>query len=212
MTQVLNFASFKVQKSANERSSQTGVLRGQNFKLKFRKFKSGKDNKESIETIFTVSDEKFAELGLAEYGIVQLEGTAYVAVVDNDNATMVKRTDKLKDGAPKGKKFKSTILEKVLLDSGVITDEIGKTQFLDLVKVSDATTLEGGLAVQAIYEIVKGEDKRSDDEKKSEDSGSEGDAPETDEQHLEREIAEEQRAGSANSSTTGATETVEDDF
>lgn len=172
MTQVLNFASFKVQKSANERTSQAGVPRGQSFKLKFRKFNSKNGGVTKIETIYTISDEKFAELGLESYGVVQLEGTAYLAVVSNDDATMLKRTEKLKEGAEKGKKFKSTILDKSLMDAGVIEDKEGLTQLLDLVKVADATTVgEGTSALQAhaIYEIVKAEDSRSDEEKAQDD-------------------------------------------
>lgn len=182
MTQVLNFASFKVQKSANERASQVGVSRGQNFKLKFRKFNSKKGGENKVETLYTVSNEKWDEIGLENYGVVQLQDSAYLAVVDNDNATMLKRTDKLKDGALKGRKFKSTILDKSLLDLGVIEDKEDVTQILDLVKVSDATTI-GDMPVIAIYEIVKAEDTRTDEEKALEDaSGEEAQADETPEE------------------------------
>ena len=169
MSQQLNFGAFKVQKSANERASQAGVARGQNFKLKFRKFNAKKGGEIKLDTVFTMSNEKFNELNLAEYGIIQLnapEGTegGYIAVVSNDDATMLKRTDKLAPDAPKGKKFKSTILEKALVTAGVIDDTLeGTSQFLDLVKVADTTDL-GGLTAIAIYQIVKGEGSDDEDE------------------------------------------------
>ena len=185
MTQVLNFASFTVQKSANERSSLAGVTRGQNFKMKFRKFLSKKGGVNAVETIYTLSNDKFAELGLHDNGIIQLispDGKAYIAVVDNDSATMLKRTEKLSEGAEKGKKFKSTILDKALLASGVIEDKEGTTQFLDLEKVGENVDLANGIKAVAIYEIIKGEDERSEEEKAdetSEDAPEDEDAPET---------------------------------
>lgn len=175
MTQVLNFASFTVQKSANERSSLAGVTRGQNFKMKFRKFLSKKGGVNAVETIYTLSNDKFAELGLHDNGIIQLispDGKAYIAVVDNDSATMLKRTEKLSEGAEKGKKFKSTILDKALLASGVIEDKEGTTQFLDLEKVGENVDLANGIKAVAIYEIIKGEEADEENEEASEDDES----------------------------------------
>lgn len=167
---MINFAEFSVQKSANERASLAGVKRGQNFNFKFRKFNSAKGGEEKIETIYTLSNAKFAELGLDNYGIVQIvspDGKPYIAVVSNDEATMLKRTDKLAADAPKGKKFKSTILDKALIAAGILEDVTDKTQSLDLVKVegSDNAPLAGGkVAVGGVYEIVKGADIVEDED------------------------------------------------
>lgn len=182
MSTTINFSTFSVQKSANERTSLAGVSRGQNFKMKFRKYNSKKNQVIAIETGYTIANDKWAELDLDNHGIVQLEGTQYIAIVSNDDATMLKRTDKLKEGSEKGRKFKSTILDKTLIEKGIVEDKEGITQFLDLVKVADATTLgEGEKAVQAvaIYEIVKAEDTRDEAEKASEDSATEAGTPET---------------------------------
>ncbi len=170
---MLNFADFKVQKTANERASTAGVERGQNFQLKFRRFTTNKkaDGVEvsKEDTTFQIAIKKFDELGLANLALIQLkdaEGnpTKYLATVDNEHGTMLKRTDKLAADAEKGKKFKSTILEDTLEKEGLIKQEVGKTSLLDLVKVADATDL-GGIQAHAIYEIVAGVDKRTDEEK-----------------------------------------------
>lgn len=176
----MNFASFKTVKTANERASVAGVARGQSFKLKYRKFISKKDKKESIETLFEIAKAKFTELNLENYGLIEIKdpesGVSYLATVDNDNATMLKRTNKLAEGAPKGKKFKSTKLEDSLRSAGIIVDtdeNLGKSQFLDLNKVAeniDLGTTENPVKAYAIYEIVKGEDLRSDEEKAEDDA------------------------------------------
>lgn len=162
---MLNFAAFKVQKSANERSSLLGVSRGQNFTFKFRKYNSKKGGVEAEETGYTISNKKFDELDLDNHGIVQFtnEGIAYIGVVANDDATMLKRTGKLK-GEDKGRKFKSTILDKALIASGVIEDVADKTQYLDLVLIEGSEGQEiDGKVVKGLYQIVKGEEVKGED-------------------------------------------------
>lgn len=171
----INFASFTVQKSANERASLAGVKRGQNFKAKFRKFLSGKTGEQKVETIYTLSNDKFAEMGLNENGIIQIispEGVPYIAVVPNENATMLKRTDKLAKDAEKGKKFKSTILDKALMSAGIIEDKTDETQYLDFVKVEGSeNTVLGNFTAVAIYEVVKAEKQEGEDEDESKSEG-----------------------------------------
>ncbi len=168
----MNFSSFKAVKTANERTNTAGIARGQSFKLKFRKFISRKGGKEAVETSFYISNDKFTELQLAERALIQLvspEGVAYIATVDNDNGTMMKRTDKLAADAQKGKKFKSTILEDALIKQGVIEDKVGASQMLDLKEVATDQEVAGIHAYQ-IFEVIKGEDNRTDEEKAAEEA------------------------------------------
>lgn len=204
----LNFSSFKTQKTANVRASVAGVARGQNFKMKFRKFVSKKNKAESVESLFEIAKDKFNEIGLETYGLIEIkspEGQSYLATVDNENATMLKRTEKLKGDAEKGKKFKSTILEDSLAKAGVITSEVtGKSQFLDLVEVGKDVDLDG-IHAYGIYEIVKGEDTRSDEEKDAEGGEDEDDATDAPAPQGNA-VAEE-----ANATTASAPATASDD-
>lgn len=208
---MINFAEFTVQKSANERVSLAGKARGQNFKLKFRKFLSNKGTEKKIDTVYTVSNAKFAELDLHNHGIIQVvspEGVPYIAVVSNDDATMLKRTDKLKAGSEKGKKFKSTILDGALLKAGIIEDKEGTTQFLDLVKVADATKI-GNLDAIAVYQIVKGEGEDDEQEEENEEVTEGREVIEED-----SSLQEQENLGGVQESSASNTEeeSTEDDF
>jgi hypothetical protein len=163
----MNFSNFKVEKTANTKVGHAGPL-GQTFDFRYKKFISNKKNdagvKESKEdTFFEVSTKKFDELKLATLGMIQTvdeAGKSYLAVVDNDNAVILKTTGKNEKGT-KGKKFKSTIIETALAAQGVIdTSIVGKTQKLELVLVpgSEGVMLGDTIKTYGVYEVVKSND------------------------------------------------------
>jgi hypothetical protein len=210
----LNFSTFSAQKTANTRSDVAGVPRGQSFKLKFRRFlkntKGEGDTKVRVEdTTFVIANDKFKELNLAELGLIQLnapiEQGVFLATVPNNDATMLKRTDKLKDGAEKGKKFKSTILEAALIEAGLISAE-QKTYFLDLELVGEDVEVDG-IKAKGIYKIVEGEGEDTDEDKAEDDKENleeivQDEAPLTSNTEENNGIGTEQPSGTATEAAT----------
>lgn len=181
----LNFSGFKTVQTANTKESAR-VAKGQTFNAKFKKFKSTKGGVEKLETIFTISNKLFDEMSLAVYSMIQVispEGVTYLATVDNDNGTIVKRTGKLAVDAEKGRKFKSSIIEEALSKQGIIDlDLVGTTQKLDFNKVAEATEAEpieiDGTKVYAVYEVAKAADAELTEEEKAEDATEDPEAEE----------------------------------
>jgi hypothetical protein len=157
---MLDFSNFKAVATANEKLGNRTPL-GQSFDFKYRKFMSEKGGKESIESNFTISNKKFDELGLSEKGLLQVidptTNITYLAVVGNDDAVMMKRTNKLAADAEKGKKFKSTIVEEALHAQGVIdTTIVGDSQKLTLTLVAENVAIGSkGIQASSVWEIGK---------------------------------------------------------
>ncbi len=166
----LNFSDFKTVATANEKTGNRTPL-GQKFDFKFKKFNSNKGVKNgaepTIDSNFVISNSKFDEMGLSEYGLMEIispDGIPFLAVVSNDDAVMMKRTGKLADDAEKGKKFKSTKVEDSLHAQGIIDkDAVGVTQKLTLTKVADATEIgDKKIAAQSVWAISKAEETEED--------------------------------------------------
>ena len=177
----LSFANFTIQETANTRQSTAGAKRGQSYKARFRRFVADKNKEnERIETLFQLSNKLFDETQLSsvQYGGIQIvspDGVPYIAVVDRDNGTFLKQSDKaVAAGNKKGTAFKSTILEQALVAQGIInTDDalLGKSQKLDLTKVAEYVTIgEGAKAISAIavYQIDKDSNTDAVDEDEEE--------------------------------------------
>lgn len=131
------------------------ITRKANFELKFVK-KIGKTG--NIEGEFTMSSDKFRELNLDTNGLRQVnspEGVPYLAVVANEDATLFKA----QEGKNKGKKFRASVVEKALVNNGILTDALPTySQKLKLEKVSDGGYIgkEGkGYQASALYQFVK---------------------------------------------------------
>ncbi len=154
--------NFDALESVDKANTKVGTPRGQNFKARYRKYHSEKGKKEAIESKFYISNGLFAEMGLEEKGLKQLnqkDGSGkitnvFLAVVENDEAVILRKTEK---GA-KGKSFKSTILENDLVAAGILeADVIAKSQRLSF--ELRGTNGKG----QSIYEIVRDTPFISDD-------------------------------------------------
>lgn len=155
----MDFSNFKVIKKANERVAGSMSPREQSFKFKFKAFNS-KDASGviGVKTLFAISKKLFNSLDLSNKGLVQLETEdttkVFLATVDNQYATMLKRTEKLAPSSEKQMKFKTSILEKACTVAGLIKPEaIGVNQNLDLVTVGENVVLEG-ITYYKVLEIV----------------------------------------------------------
>lgn len=165
----LNFANFRVEKTANTKVGHSGPT-GQTFDFRYKKFISSKKDSKGVkedkeDSFFEFSIAEFNKLQLNDYGMIQTiasaadGGQTYLAIVDNDKATIVKRTGKNK--ADKGKKFKSSIIESALQTQGIIdTTKVGISQKLSLVLVegSAGQMLGGTIKTYGVYEVVKSTD------------------------------------------------------
>lgn len=175
---MLQFSNFKAVATANTRDNSHLVHSGQSFNFKYKKF-YGKDAKKNqiISSSFTVSNKLFETMGLDEKGMIEIvspDGISYLAVVDVDNAVLLKG-GKIKEGGVKAKVFKSTLLEKALSKQGVIDLDVIGTQKLDLnlVEGSESAYIgEEGKGIQSygVYEITKAEDSELTDDEKAEDA------------------------------------------
>ena len=171
---MMNFENLQGVEKAN---TKVGTPRGQNFKMRFRKFNSNKGKVESIETKFFISDKLWDKLNLDTKGLKQFNDKnadgkvtkVYLAQVDNEDAVILRKTDKLKEGSKKGRNFKSTLLENALIEAGVLNaDIIDTNQRLDLV---EAGTDAKGVT---FYEIVVDAEQATDNDASEEST----DAPE----------------------------------
>lgn len=171
---MLNFSNLKLVKTANTRDNSHFLgTRTQNFSLKYKRFFGKNAKKEQIvNTSFTLSNAKFAELGMENFGMIQAveEGKAYLIKVGNDDAVLLKRTSKNEKGT-KGKVFKSTLLEKALAEYGVIDDTKLGSQKLDITLVEGSEDIEiGGVKVYGVYEISRSADQEQDETEKADDA------------------------------------------
>ena len=103
--------------------------------------------------------------------ITSPDGVPYLATVDNDNATVLKRTAKLAADAEKGRKFKSSILENALIGQGTIQEDSYKAQLLELSLVGQDTEVNGILChgIYAISSVETTADNEETDEDTAED-------------------------------------------
>ena len=147
---MLDFSSLK---PVNKANTKEGHPRVQNWSFRFIK----SETKKGVNGRFCVSNILWESMGLEQLGLKQfnnvVEGKVtevYLAAVENDIATVLKRTDKLSEDGQKGRQFKSTLLEDACAQAGIIDPESMDNQFLDLV---DAGEDEG----VHYYQIVQGE-------------------------------------------------------
>lgn len=152
----MNFdlANFQPVKTTNTRKDTKP--RGQNFKLRYRKFMS---KLAGLNFFIHVSDKLWDELGLEEKAMIQLSNPAtnqmLLALVDNENGTIFNHSNKQKEsGMKKGRKFKSTIIEDALASAGLIDVNLqDKSQKLDLVKVAENVEI-GGVHAYQVFQVV----------------------------------------------------------
>lgn len=160
----MNFENLTAVEKAN---TKVGTPRGQNFKMRFRKFNSNKGQVESVESKFFISDKLWETLNLDVKGLKQFNDKdetgkitkVFLAQVDNEDAVILRKTDKLKEGSKKGRNFKSTLLENALVEAGILNgDVIDTNQRLDLVL---AGTNASGVS---FYQVVVDAEQATDNE------------------------------------------------
>jgi hypothetical protein len=119
------------------------------YKIKVRRFiPKGKDE---VASQFVVNEKLWNQLGLDAKGFIQTNSeengkilAVGLALVAEDKASIFPT---MREGAKeKGRQTRNEILADALIAAGVITDEVGKTQYLDLKLVSGSEA-----AVQALY-------------------------------------------------------------
>lgn len=133
--------------------TSNGAPREQKFELKYRKSTT---EKAGTKTFFRLSNKLFTELQLdkEEWGLVQHtitdngeeDGTAVqvaVQIVPKEEATFMKKSSR----GDKNPKFTNVILEKALVEAGVLSDEKGN-QYIKLVPQDGA---------EGLYELVRDE-------------------------------------------------------
>lgn len=215
---MLNFSNFRAVTTANNRDNSHLAGNGQAFNFKYRKFKTkDKNGKESVQTIFSISDKLFALYNLSDKdtGLIELIDTdpetkvetSYLAIVDNDHAVFLK-TNKKNENGKKGQAFKSSILETSLSGQGLVdTNAINVTQKLDLV-LEDGTvgqTIAGLVCKGGLLRITKAEDATLTDAEKAVDA-----APVADEAPVAPEGSTVQPEEALTESATEATAPVVD--
>lgn len=168
----LDFSSLK---GVNKANTKEGTPRGQNWSFRFKR----SETKKGINGYFHVSNTLWEEMGLDESGLKQFNNEpdgkiteVYLAVVPNEMATVLKRTDKLSENGQKGRQFKSTLLEDALATTGVIDPESMENQFLDLTNVGEKEGI-------TYYQVVTGKGSVSDIDKGKEEeaTGSQEEVP-----------------------------------
>src|ERR1700758_2977870 len=127
-----NFSGFKpVTKTYTKEggfTTRTAVIFDMRYRRALSNNKVGDKKEPHEDAFFEIGKAKFEALGLnsTDKGIIQVvspEGVSYLAVVDNENATLLK-TSKKNEGKEKGKKFKSDIIETALEEQGLISTKI----------------------------------------------------------------------------------------
>lgn len=178
----LNFSDFQAVDTTNKREG-VSVKRGQDYNFRFRKAlaKAGTEE-EKVDSFFQVSDVLFDELGLADKAGRQLispDGKTFLAIVDDEQGTFWKASKSNGEANAKGKKFKSTVIEKALHEAGIIDSNlIGKTQKLELTVVAENVTVGKGEKAFVAYKVlevtpavaVEGEDLDNDTDEVSSDN------------------------------------------
>lgn len=106
--------------------------------LRYRKLQS----KGKIEGKFIIGDKAWKENSLDTFGIAIIVG-GRIAIVDNENATSVKRTLKLKEEAAKGRNFKSEVLEDALATLGILDKDSEKSQPFTLSVIAENIDVKG---------------------------------------------------------------------
>lgn len=157
----LNFSDFKAIETTNKRTGVT-AKRGQNFNMRYRKYvsKAGKPDETQDEFIH-ISDNLFEKFDLENRALRQIidgaSGQSYLAVVDDENATLLKRS-KTKDGEEqgKGRKFKATVVTDALAAEGLIDKSIiGDSQLLDVEVVAEDVVIGAGEKAFHAYQVLK---------------------------------------------------------
>ncbi len=136
-----NFSNLKAVSKAN---TKVGTPRGQNFDVRFRRATTKKGGLEEarIDTKFHISDKVWDALDLENKGAMQFvapSGEVLFITCPNEDAVLLKRTNKLEEGGSKGRNFKAEILEKDLISAGVLKAEVLGNQFLKF----EPTSVEG---------------------------------------------------------------------
>ncbi len=169
-----NATALKRQEKLNTRvgHSFTGVKRGQDFNVKFRRYTSNKKNDEGVPTPekqsrFYMSDKVWADLGLDTNELQWFDyretkespcTAVFFVKVGAGEGDIFKKTSKNDGDNSKSKNFKSELIEKALIEAGILddTDYSGINQHLSL----ESVNIEG----QDYLQIVKDTTERSKEE------------------------------------------------
>lgn len=167
-----NFSNLKAVSKAN---TKVGTPRGQNFDVRFRRAttKKGGLTEPRIDTKFHISDKVWDALDLENKGAIQFvapSGEVLFITCPNEEAILLKRTNKLEEGGSKGRNFKAEILETALVEAGVLKAEVLGNQFLKF----EPTSVEGLPEGYTAYMIVVDPTDRSKEEMEENDAPSEG--------------------------------------
>lgn len=158
-----NFSNLKLVSTANTRTGVTGP-RGQNFKMRYKKFITKKNKTEAEDSFFEFSKELLAATGLSDNSLAARQaltpdGKTFLVILPAEHGTIMKQ----KGDRNKGSKFKSTVIEKALHEQGVIDSTVvGKSQLLDLVLKEENVEVMPGIVAVKIYDIVKVEGDSND--------------------------------------------------
>jgi hypothetical protein len=154
----MDFSQFESVDNSHERKGGYTLVKEQSFdNLKYRravkkqKMEDGTVN-ETIEGRFYVSNSRWNSMNLDVNGLRQFtapDGTTILALVSDENASILKLSKKSKDGK-KVKNFKSSKFELAIEALGLIdTKKVGENQFLDLESVGTNVTIKRVPVIEA---------------------------------------------------------------
>jgi hypothetical protein len=148
----MDFGQFEPVTNEHKRKGGYTLVKEASFDdFKYRKSvkkQKGEDGKvtETIEGRFYISKKRWDSMNLDTNGLRQFtapDGTTIIAVVSNDDATILKLSKKSKDGK-KVRNFKSTNFELALEALKLLdTSKVGENQYLKLSSVGTKVNIKG---------------------------------------------------------------------